>query len=89
MNQWFSPELGVYGMSGDFETYAMGFDTVPSWQFFVRHVQNLGYRIYGRRIGDEDNVSLKEGSLWLDVACDMPKERFLSLLDTFKKWRNF
>jgi hypothetical protein len=64
---------------GDMETYAMGYRSVRVWKTLQEQVRNRGFEIFGRRIGDEDNVSLQEGPLYLDIATNMPKEAFVRL----------
>ena len=78
----FHPNLGVCpGVEA--QTYAMFFEGVSVWRVFVESVKNSGYVVFGRRIRDEDNVSENDdgGTLWLDVATDMPKKRFLRLYE--------
>lgn len=70
-------------MSGDFATYALAFDDFQSWVSFVTYIRRNGYKVYGRRIGDVDNITHTDDSLWLDVACSMPKERVLAVYERF------
>jgi hypothetical protein len=88
MSLYFSPTLGVVGMRGDFETYALAFNDFQSWVSFVTYIRRNGYKVYGRRIGDVDNIAHTDDSLWLDAACSMPKERVLAVYERFGSKEN-
>ncbi len=84
--RYFAPTLPA--MRGEVHTYTLEFDGVESWMAFVDYIRRNGYKVYGRRIGDVDNIAHTDDSLWLDVACSMPKERVLAVYERFGSKEN-
>lgn len=80
--------LGYHGMSsqkGEFRTYALNFETLKQWQAFVTYIRRNGYKVFGRRISDVDDVTLSDDKLWLDIATDYPKERLIAIYEQITK----
>ena len=86
-NTWFSPMLGYRGMSsqkGEFRTYAFNFETLKQWQAFVTYIRRNGYKVFGRRISNADDVTLSDNNLWLDISTDYPKHRLVEIYERYE-----
>jgi hypothetical protein len=69
-NTWFSPMLGYHGMTsqkGEFRTYALNFEKLEQWQAFVTYIRRNGYKIFGRRISDIDDVTLSDDNPFREI----------------------
>jgi hypothetical protein len=81
-NLIFHPLLGDVGANAG--TYACTFPSVRAWKVLRNEVKNRGYLIFGRRMSDPDDVSTKEGPLYLDIATNMDCDEFLQLAELYQ-----